>query len=160
MTTMQITAEPGVPQIVITSEHGAPRELLFRAYIEPDLLMQWLGPSTLAMTVGRLDARDGGTWRYVHEDADGREYAFHGVYHGMPSPDRIVQTFEFESNPGHVALETITFEEIGGTTLVRQSTIFQSVEDRDGELQSGVEEGARDSVERLDELMCRLVLVS
>jgi uncharacterized protein YndB with AHSA1/START domain len=157
---MQITAEPGVPQILITSEHDAPRDLLFRAYTEPELLVQWLGPRRLAMTVGRLDARDGGTWRYVHQDADGREYAFHGVYHGAPSPDRIVYTFEFEGNPGRVALETIIFEEIGGTTLVRQSSIYQSVEDRDGELQSGLEEGARDSDERLDELMSRLLPVS
>lgn len=160
MATMQITADPGVPQVVITSEHHAPCDLLFRAYTEPELLVQWLGPRRLAMTVGRLDARDGGTWRYVQQDADGREYGFHGVYHGMPSPDRIVQTFEFEGYPGHVCLETITFEDHGETTLVRQSSIFQSVEDRDGELQSGMEQGARDSAERLDELISRLVLVS
>lgn len=159
MATMQITAEPRVPQIVITSEHEAPSDLLFRAYTEPELLAQWLGPRRLTMTVGRMDVRDGGTWRYTHLDADGSEYAFHGVYHGTPSPDRIVQTFEFEGTPGHVSLETITFEEDGAKTLVRQSSIFQSVEDRDAELQSGMEQGARDSVERLDELISMLAPV-
>ncbi len=158
MATMQITAEPGVPQLMITSEHEAPRELLFRAYTDPELIAQWLGPRTMTMTIDRLEARDGGTWRFVHWDADGSEYAFHGVYHGTPSPDGIVSTFEYEGMPGHVCLETVTFEERDGTTLLRQNTVYQSVEDRDGALRSGIDEGASDSVERLDELASRLAL--
>ncbi len=155
MATMQITAEPGVPQIMITSEHEAPRELLFRVYTDPELIAQWLGPRAMTMTIDRLEARDGGTWRFVHGDADG-EYAFHGVYHGTPSPDGIVSTFEFEGMPGRICLETVTFEERDGRTLLRQNTVYQSVEDRDGALRSGIEEGASDSVERLDELASRL----
>jgi uncharacterized protein YndB with AHSA1/START domain len=156
---MQITAEPGVPQIMITSEHEAPRDVLFRACMDPELIAQWLGPRTMTMTIGRLEARDGGTWRFVHDDADG-EYAFHGVYHGTPSPDGIVSTFEFEGMPGHVCLETVTFEERDGRTLLRQNTVYQSVEDRDGALRSGIEEGASDSVERLDDLASRLAPAS
>src|SRR5580704_13681924 len=130
MAETEITAEPGIPQIVITREFDAPRDLVFRAYTEPELLVQWLGPRDLTMTVDRYDARDGGTWRYVHTDAQGNEYGFHGVFHGTPSPDGIVQTFEFEGVPGHVALETITLLERDGKTLVRTVSGFQSVEDR------------------------------
>ena len=156
MAKTQIIAEPGVPQIVITREFDAPRELLFRAYTDPELLAQWLGPRALTMTIDRHDPRDGGSWRYIHRDADGDEFAFHGVFHGTPSPDGIVRTFEFEGTPGHVSLETATFEERGGRTLLRMNSVFQSVEDRDGMVQSGMEEGVNDSMERLDELVARL----
>jgi len=159
MTKTQIIAEPGLPQIVITREFDAPRELLFRAHIDPALLVQWLGPRRMTMTVDHLDARDGGTWRYTHRDTDGTEYGFHGVYHGTPSPDGIVQTFEFEGMPGHVALETLTFEEQGGRTLLHMKSIFQSVEDRDAMVQSGMESGVNEGMERLDELIARLAPV-
>ncbi len=156
MAKTQIIAEPGVPQIIITREFDAPRQLLFRAHTDPELLVQWMGPRTLTLTIDRLDARDGGTWRFIHRDADGNEYAFHGVFHGTPSPDGIVRTFEFEGMPGRVSLETLTFEERGGRTLLRANAVFQSVEDRDGHVQSGMEEGVNDSMERLDELVARL----
>ena len=157
MAKTHITAEPGMPQIVITREFDAPRELLFRAFTEPDLLVQWLGPRDLTMTVDQHDARDGGTWRYVHRDAAGNEFSFHGVYHGAPSPDGIVRTFEFDGAPGHVSLETATFEDRGGRTLLRTNSVFQSVEDRDAMLQSGMEAGVNDSMERLEDLFARLV---
>jgi uncharacterized protein YndB with AHSA1/START domain len=156
MAETEITAGPGMPQIVITREFDAPRDLVFRAYTEPELLAQWLGPRDLTMTIDRYDARDGGTWRYVHTDAQGNEYGFHGVFHGTPSPDGIVQTFEFEGVPGHVALETITLHERDGKTLVRTVSGFQSVEDRDGAVASGMEQGVRDSDERLDDLLAKL----
>src|ERR1035437_2937583 len=95
-----ITAEPGMPQITITREFDAPRELAFRAYTDPQLLVQWLGPRDLTLTIDRYEVRDGGTWRYVYTDAQGIEYGLHGVFHGTPSPDAIVQTFEFEGMPG------------------------------------------------------------
>jgi uncharacterized protein YndB with AHSA1/START domain len=156
MATTQITAEPGVPQISITRAFAAPRELLFRAHTDPELLVQWLGPRGQRMTVERLEARDGGRWRYIHQGADGQAYGFHGVFHGTPSPDGIVRTVEFEGAPGHVSLETLTFEEQGGTTLLRQSAVFQSVADRDAALQSGMERGVTEGMERLDELVARL----
>lgn len=154
----QIIAEPGVPQIVILREFDASPALLFRAYTEPDLLAQWLGPHDLTMTLEYLDPRDGGRWRYTHRDAEGNEYGFHGVFHGTPSAaDGIVQTFEFDGAPGHVSLETITFETRGGKTLVRTNDVFQSVENRDALIESGMERGVHDSHERLDELLARLV---
>ena len=159
MATTQITAEPGTPFIDITREFDAPREMVFRAYTEPELLLQWLGPRSLTMTIDYFEARDGGRWRYVHRDADGTEYGFHGVYHGTPSVEGIVQTFEFEGAPGHVSLEKATFEERGGKTLVRQRAAYQSVEDRDTMVQSGMEAGVNDSMERLEELLGRLAPV-
>lgn len=156
MSTTRISAEPGMPQLLITRTFAAPPALLFRAFTEPDLLVRWLGPRRLTMTIDHFDARDGGTWRYRHRDADGTEYAFHGVFHGTPSPDRIVQTFEFEGSPGHVSLETVTFEERNGTTIVRQNAVYQSVTDRDAMVQSGMEAGINDGFERLDELIAKL----
>ena len=151
-----IVAEPGVPQIVMTTEFDAPRELLFHAFTDPDLIVQWLGPRRLKMTIDELDPRDGGKWRYVHRDADGTAFGFHGVFHGTPSLDGIVRTFEFEGMPGHVSLETVTFEERDGRTLLRENSVFLSVEDRDGMIGSGMEEGANDSMERLEEVVIRL----
>lgn len=155
-----IIADPGVPQIVITRAFAAPRELVYRAYTDPELLVQWLGPRRLTLTVERHDVRDGGTWRYIHRDTDGTEAAFHGVFHGTPSPDNMVRTFEYEGAPGHVSLETATFAERDGKTLVRTNAVFQSVEDRDAMIQSGMESGANESMERLDELLARLVAAS
>jgi uncharacterized protein YndB with AHSA1/START domain len=159
MAKTHIVAEPGMPVIEITREFAAPRDLLFRAHVDPDLLVQWLGPRRMTMTIDYLDARDGGRWRYVHRDTDGAEYGFHGVYHGAPSPNGIVQTFEWEGAPGHVSLETATFEERGGTTLLRLRSVYQSVEDRDAMVQSGMETGVNEGYERLDELIARLAPV-
>ena len=156
MSKTEITAEPGIPQIVITREFDAPRELVLRAYTDPELLVQWLGPREYTMTIDEWDARDGGKWRYVHTDADGTEYGFHGVFHGTPSLDGAVQTFEFEGWPGRVSLDTATFEDRDGRTLVRTVSCFQSIEDRDGMVASGMERGVHDSHERLTELLSRL----
>lgn len=156
MTDTRITAEPGLPQITITREFDAPRDLVFRAYTEPGLLEQWLGPRDLTLRVDRYETRDGGRWRYVHTDPDGNEHAFHGVFHGTPSLDGIVQTFEYEGVPGHVALDTLTLEQRGDRTLVRTVSSFQSVEDRDGLVASGMERGVRESDERLAELLSKL----
>jgi uncharacterized protein YndB with AHSA1/START domain len=156
MSKTQITAEPGIPQIVIAREFAAPRYLVYRAHVDPDLLVRWLGPRALTTSIDRYDARNGGTWRYVQRDADGNQYGFHGVFHGDPSPDAIVQTFEFEGVPGHVCLQTVTFAEHGDRTLMRTVAAFQSVEDRDGMVASGMEEGVQDSGERLDELLAKL----
>jgi uncharacterized protein YndB with AHSA1/START domain len=156
----QIIAEPGVPQIIITREFDAPRDLVFRAHTDPTLLAQWLGPRRLTMIVDRYELRDGGLWRFIHRGADGDEYGFHGVFHGAPSPDGIVRTFEYEGAPGHVSLETLTLEERGGKTVARTNAVFQSVADRDAMIESGMEEGVNEGFERLDELLARLASVS
>lgn len=160
MATTQITAEPAVPQLIITSEFAAPRDLVFRAYTDPELLAQWLGPRGLTVTIDNIDLRHGGTWRYIGSDADGSKYCFRGVFHGAPSVDGIVQTVEFDGMPGHVCLETLTFAERGETTLVTQNTVYQSVQDRDRVLHYDMAEDINESIERLEELLTRLVPVS
>jgi uncharacterized protein YndB with AHSA1/START domain len=111
------------------------------------------------MTIDVYEVRDGGRWRYIHREENGAEHGFHGVFHGTPSIDGIVQTFEYEGVPGHVCLETLTFEEQDGKTVLHINEVYQSVEDRDAMLQSGMESGINESYERLDELIAKLVPV-
>jgi len=157
MTETMGAPEPGVPQLKGTREFAAPAELVYRAWTEPDLLAQWLGPRRLTMKIDHYDVRHGGTWRYIHIDEDGTEFGFRGVFHGTPSLDGIVQTFEFEGAPGHVSMDTVSFEPKGETTVVHMNTVFQTVEARDGMLAAGMEEGWRESLERLDDLLAKMV---
>jgi uncharacterized protein YndB with AHSA1/START domain len=159
MTTTQITAEPGVPWVDLARDFDAPRDLIFRAHTEPELLVQWLGPRQYTMIIDEYNVRHGGTWRYVHRDEAGNEYGFHGVFHGTPSPEGMVQTFEFEGAPGHVSLDALTLEELGGRTRVRIHSVYQSVEARDAMIQGGMAEGIDSGYQRLDELLARLVPV-
>ena len=152
---MNIVAEPGVPQVVVTREFAAPARLLLRAHTEADLLARWLGPDGLEITVDVLEPRDGGRWRYSQTGPSGERYSFFGLYHGTPSTERIVQTYEFDHQPGVVYLNTITFDERGGRTLLRQNTVFPSVDDRDYYVRSGMEAGLRPSWDRLDALVTR-----
>ncbi len=110
--TTHILAEPGKQEILITREFDAPRELVFKACSDPQLLVQWWGPRYLSTHVDKMDVRPGGQWRFLNRDAQGNEYAFHGVYHEVLAPERIIDTFEFEglSETGHVALETMKLE--------------------------------------------------
>lgn len=142
--------------LTMTTEFDAPRDLVFRAFVKPDLLVQWLGPHGLSMEIELNEIRDGGQWRFIHRDADGNDFGFHGVFHGTPTVDCVVRTFEFEGYPGHVSIEWMTLEERDGTTALRQSSAFQSVEDRDGMVESGMESGVNDSMERLAELLHRM----
>jgi len=156
MTEMILIAEPGVQEIVATRVFDAPRELVFKAITDPNLIPQWWGPRSLTTTVDKMEVKPGGIWRFVQRDAGGNEYAFHGVYHGIESPDRIVYTFEFEGVPGHVLLETVTFEDQDGKTKLVDQSVFQSVEDRDGMLMSGMEEGAAETMDRFAELLAKV----
>ena len=157
MTELKITAEPGSLEVRTEREVNAPRDLVFRAFTEPELLVQWLGPRKYEMEIDRYELRDGGRWRYTHRDDAGNEFAFHGVFHGMPTPDAMIQTFEFEGYPGHVSLDTGVLEDRGDKTLIRTVSVFQSVVDRDGMVQSGMADGVREGYERLDEVLAKLV---
>jgi uncharacterized protein YndB with AHSA1/START domain len=154
-----ITAEPNKLDYFITREFEAPRELVFRAFTEPELVIQWLGPARLKMTIEKFESRDGGTYRYTHEDPDGNKFNFRGVNHEVLPPERIIGTFEFEGLPerGHVALQTARFEALpGGRTRVISQSVFQSVADRDGMLRSGMERGVKQGFERLDEVLASM----
>ncbi len=148
-----LTAEPGKQEIWVTRVFDAPPELLFKAYTDPDLVRQWLSPRRLTMTVKQMDAKPGGSWRYIHRDAEGNEYGFHGVYHTVDAPKRLVDTFEFEGMPGHVSLESATFEGQDGKTKLTLHVVYLSVEDRDGMISSGMEAGMSEAMDKLDELL-------
>ena len=153
-----ITAEPGKQELFITREFEAPRELVFKAHTDPNLFVRWLGPRDLTMTLEKFEPRNGGSYRYIHRDQDGNEYAFYGVNHEVLAPERMISTFEFEGLPekGHVILQTLRLEALPGnrTKLIGQS-VFQSVADRDGMIRAGMERGVNDGYERLDELLAK-----
>jgi uncharacterized protein YndB with AHSA1/START domain len=155
MTETVLIAEPGKQEIVVTRVFDAPRELVFKTITDPDLIPQWWGPKYLTTTVERMEVKPGGIWRYIQKDAKGNEYAFHGVYHGIEAPERLVYTFEFAGVPGHVLLETVRLEDQNGKTKMIDQSIFQSVEDRDGMLMSGMEEGANETMDRLTGLLSK-----
>ncbi len=152
----EIIAEPGKQEFFIIREFNAPRGLVFRTFTDPDLYVQWIGPWGLITTIEKFEPKNGGSWRYIQKDPEGTEFAFHGVNHEVLAPERIIGTFEFEglSETGHVILQTAKFEALSGdrTRLTAQS-VFQSVKDRDGMLQSDMEEGVNDSYNRLDKLL-------
>ncbi|MFE0252225.1 SRPBCC family protein [Streptomyces sp. NPDC059010] len=151
----RIVADPDLPTILIIREFDAPPERVFRAYTDPDLVVQWLGPRRLTMRIDHYDARSAGSYRYVHRDDDGTEYGFHGVFHEVRPNERIVQTFTYEGFPDGVSLETAVFEDLGGRTRVTGKSLMDSVEARDAMLKSGMEYGVREGYERLDELLAR-----
>ncbi|MGZ4949774.1 MAG: SRPBCC family protein [Halobacteriota archaeon] len=155
----KIAAEPGKQELIITREFDAARELVFNAFTDPDLYVQWIGPRGLVTRLEKFEPRNGGSWRYTQTDRDGNKFAFHGVHHEITPPERLIGTFEFEGlpEPGHVLLQTARFEELrGNRTRLTAQSVFQSVEDRDGMMQSDMEEGVNDSYERLDELLKKL----
>ena len=146
----EISADPKVPLVRITRDFDAPREKVFRAHVDPELLVQWLGPRRLTMRLDRLEARDGGRWRFVHLDTDGNEYGFRGVFHGQPSVEGIIQTWEYEGNPGAVSLETVTFTESGGVTTVTVLMDFGSKQSRDAAVATGMTDGMEQSYQLLE----------
>jgi uncharacterized protein YndB with AHSA1/START domain len=156
MNKTKVRAETGKQELFITREFDAPRELVFKAHTDPKLYTQWIGPRRYTTTLLKFEPRSGGTWRYISKDKDGNEYAFHGVNHEVLEPERLIDTFEFEGlqEKGHVSLETLILEELPGRrTKLTIQVVFQSIADRDGMLQSGMEEGLNESHDRLEELL-------
>ena len=148
-----ITADPALPIIVITREFDAPPDRVFRAYTDPKLVVQWLGPRRLTMEIEEYDARTHGSYRFLHIDEDGTEYGFHGVFHEVRQHERIVQTFTWDGQPDGVSLETALFEDLGGRTRVTTKSLVDSLEARDAILASGMSGGLTEGYERLDELL-------
>ncbi|MGY1729770.1 SRPBCC family protein [Geodermatophilus sp. SYSU D01062] len=151
----QIAADPEVPLIRITREFDAPPARVFRAHTDPDLLVRWMGPRGLEMRIDHYDCRTGGSYRYVHSDANG-EYGFHGCFHEVRPDELIVQTFTFEGQPDGVALEKLVLEDLGdGRTRLTATSLCDSFADRDAMLASGMEVGVVEGYERLDEVLAR-----
>lgn len=138
-----------------TREFDAPRELVFRAHVERDLLSRWIGPRGSQMRVRAFDARTGGEWSYVI--VGGGEWAFFGSYHEVTAPTRIVHTWEFEAEPGHPTLETLTFVDLGdGRCRLEGVSSFPTVEDCARMYGSDLQGGMDTDHERLDELLATI----
>lgn len=151
----QITL-PSDKELVMTRVFDAPRELVFKAHIDPELIPQWWGPHKYTTTVEKLEARPGGQWRFIQRGADGSEIAFFGEFREVVAPERFTWTFGFDGLPTEPGLETYVFEEHNGKTTLTATAFFNSKDERDGVLASGMEGGANESAERLDELLARL----
>lgn len=153
---LTVIAKPGKQEIIMTREFDAPRELVFKAHIDPKLYVQWLGPHGYEMILETFEPVSGGRYRYIHKDKDGNEFGFHGTFHEM-SLESMIQTFEFEGYPGHVSLDSMTLEELPGKrTKATIHSVFQSVADRDGMVQNGMEKGVREGYERLDDILAKM----
>jgi uncharacterized protein YndB with AHSA1/START domain len=155
----KMIVESGKQEIFIVRELDAPRELVFKAFTDPKLYSQWLGPRRLTTEFEKLEPKNGGSYRFINKDEKGNKFAFHGVYHEVLAPERIIGTFEFEGLPekGHVSLEITKLEELPrGRTKLTTQDVFMSVADREGMVQSGMEEGVNDSYDRLEELLANM----
>jgi len=151
----EITADADVPLVRIIREFDAPPAKVFRAHTDPELVVQWLGPRRHEMRIDHYDCRTGGSYRYLHV-SDGNEFGFHGCFHEVRSPELIIQTFTFEGFPDGVALERLVLEDLGdGRTRLTATSLVDSFEGRDAFIASGMEDGVRESYERLDALLAR-----
>jgi uncharacterized protein YndB with AHSA1/START domain len=150
-----IVTTPSEREIRVERIFGAPRERVFAIYTDPALIPEWWGPRDTTAVVDAMDVRPGGSWRFVMRGPDGSETGFRGTYREVTPPERIVQTFEWEGMPGHVSVETATFEDLGDRTRVVTTSIFHTAEERDGMLGSGMESGMNETYARLDELLER-----
>jgi uncharacterized protein YndB with AHSA1/START domain len=148
---------PSEREIVLTRVFHAPRALVWEAVTRPEHLVHWWGRTGSTLPVCEVDFRPGGAYRYVERAADGSEHGFRGTYREIVPPERVVNTFEYEGLPGHVSVDTMTLQEQpDGTTLLTSHALFDSVEDRDGMVQSGMEYGAEESYSRLDAYLASL----
>jgi uncharacterized protein YndB with AHSA1/START domain len=151
-----LIAEPGKKEAIIMRVYDAPRQLVWEAYTKPELLKQWWAPKRFITRIEKLDLKPGGTWRFINPGPDGKDYAFNGVFREVVPPERLVETWNFEAMPGHESVQTLKLEEKDGKTKVIATAAFQSVEDRDGMMKSGMEEATPEIMDSLGELLERM----
>jgi uncharacterized protein YndB with AHSA1/START domain len=142
----------GDREIRIERTFDAPRDRVFAAYTDPELIPRWWGPREYTTRVVKMDVRAGGDWHFVHEGG-GVDHEFRGTYREVSAPERIVQTFEWLGMPGHVSVETVEFEDLGDRTRIVATSIFHTPEERDGTIASGMESGLTETYDRLDEVL-------
>ena len=152
---MTITVKSDL-EVELTRVFNAPRALVFEAHSRPEHMQRWWGPRDTTMVSCEMDFRTGGRWRYVLRKANGKEYAFRGEYREVVAPERLVQTFEVEGMPGAITVEAHTFTEHDGKTTLSVVSRVSSIEARDAMLQSGMEKGAAETYDRLEELLVSL----
>ncbi|KUG18972.1 putative glutathione s-transferase-related transmembrane [hydrocarbon metagenome] len=158
MAETELIVGPGKREVTIRRTFDAPRDLVWQACTDPELIPRWWGPEDLTTTVDEMDVRSGGSWRIVQRDAGGNEYVFFGAYREIAPPKRIAETFEFESMPGHGLLETDTFEDLGGRTMLTTHLVFRNAEDRERMLQAGMKEEMAGTMDRLAALLANLIV--
>jgi len=147
---------PADREVRIERIFDAPREKVWRAVTDPALVAKWWGRGN-RLDIERMEVKRGGHWRYV-EHAHGETHGFEGRYREVVPPSRIESTFEWDGMPGHVAVQTMTLEDLGdGRTRLVSLSLFHTTEDRDGMLQSGMESGVNESYAALDEVLESLV---
>jgi len=144
-------------EVELTREFNAPRRLVFEAMTTPEHIKRWWGTRGASMIVCDVDFRPGGRYRFVIRKDRGQEYAFRGEYMEITPPERIVQTFEFEGMPGSISYETLTLTEQDGKTTLRARSRMESIDALNAMLQSGMEAGAAETYDRLEELLATLV---
>jgi len=152
-----VTINAGEQTIAFSREFEAPALRVFEAHTDAALVARWIGPRGTQLTMREFDARTHGGWSYVVAGRGG-EWAFHGSFHEVTAPRRIVQTFEYEGNPEHPSLETFIFTDIAnGRSRIDGLSVFLSVEDRDA--MQDLDSGRDEDFERLDELLAAQVAV-
>ncbi|MES1169992.1 MAG: SRPBCC family protein [Leifsonia sp.] len=152
-----ITAPVGLPFIDIEREFDAPVEAVFDAHRDPELYKQWIGPKGYTTELPHFDFTSGGGYRFVSTDDQGRQAAFHGVFHVVRENEFAIQTFEFEGYPDVVSIESITFEPLeGGRSRLRVHAVYPTLEARDGIVASGQAKGVTEGYERLEEALSAL----
>ena len=143
---------PEDTQILITREFDAPARLVYRAWTTPELVRRWWSGDRGEVTSAEIDLRVGGTWRFVMKANAGFEVAFHGEYREIVPAGRIVSTEVFEGMPDAEALSTITFTGADGRTTMSILVQHSSQEHRDAHINSGMEDGMQEALDRLEEV--------
>ena len=151
-----VLTTPSDKEVLLTRVVNAPPDVAFKAFTDPELIPKWWGPRDMTTTVDKMEVRPGGKWRFIQHDQQGKEFAFNGEYSEVVPNQKIVNTFEFEPMAGHISVEHITFQEMDGKTKVTDLVKYDSKADRDGMLQTGMEEGAAETWDRFEELLAEM----
>ena len=150
----RIEADPALPTISITRDFDAPPDRVFRAWVDPELVVRWLGPDETTMRLDTWDARTGGSYRYAALRGGEEIARFYGSFHEVRPGERLVQTFTWEGFPDGVSLDTMTFEDLGdGRTRVVALSVVDTMEGRDAIIVSGMETGVVEGYAKLDALL-------
>ena len=142
---------PSDREIQFERVFDAPRERVWRAYTDPELVARWWGGDS-HVVVERMEVERGGHWRFI-AGADG----FEGRYREVTPTERLIETFDWDGKPGHVQVDSLTFEDLGdGRTKLVSRSLFHTVEDRDFMISSGMEEGNNEGYRALDRLLATM----
>lgn len=143
---------PSDREIMMTRIFNAPRDLVWKAHTDPEMIARWWGRGN-KLVIERFEVERGGHWRFVEHSQEGVD-GFEGRFREVTPPERLVQTFEWDGMPGHVAVNSATFEDLGdGRTKVVTVALFHTTEERDGMVGSGMEVGLGESYAALDRLL-------